>query len=231
MIIAGILLAASLGTRAFCEAFEGAGCKQLAHQCLELVNSGLASKHVKMDHAAAVKCVAARQAFVRDPRRGVAARAAMVAACTATLRGMQQKDQPCESALECAGDLVCAGKDGGPPGKCVAPLAAGSNCSADPVNASAVGVLFATVKTVCGAGSHCAGTTCAADSKTDCRNDDAAACGPGHRCVQSRCVEDRLGMAGDACNTSADCVGGAACAANKCASPAKAGGDDLCGVK
>ncbi len=247
----------SIGTRAFCEAFEAPdapkfasctakdagdpqvatafeGAARLQHQCLELLNSALAAKHVKMDPVGARRCAAARQAFLQDPRRPPARRAAMGAACAAAFTGLQKTGERCESALDCAAGLACAGQGGGPPGTCAEPAKPGADCSGDAVNGSAVATLFGGLRAVCAAGAHCNGTACAADlgAKAKCSGTDADACGPGRRCLVGACAADLLGIKGDACSRPADCAAGFLCKNEACAPAATAGAkcsaDDDC---
>ena len=229
--------APTTGTRAFCEAFEQpadprlhgctgndaddpaaaaavAAATRAQHQCLELLNAAVEAKHLRMDQAGARRCAQARQAFLADPRQDAGKRSAADKACEATFIGLQKQGQACESPWECVQGLVCAGTDGGAPGTCRPPLARGVACSADVVNASAVAAAFAALRGVCGPGSHCAGTSCAADVRVGAACDavhDPDICGNGFTCIRGVCAPKRLGGDGDACVASVDCAAGFRC--------------------
>lgn len=187
-------------TREFCAAFEAppkdcpVDVKPLEHQCLEILNSALSFKHVRFDPAAARRCAEARSAFVNDPARPAGKRAAVDAACDAAIVGLVQKGAACESALECAAGTVCASKDGGPPGKCVEPLARGATCSGDAINATALAAFFKTWRGVCGKGQHCA-SVCTPDlgAGAPCTGKDDGECGAGLRCEKGLCARETGG--------------------------------------
>jgi hypothetical protein len=239
-------LASPLSTKTFCERFEAPSDPKAAlctgkfaadptaaadasahavHQCLEILNSAISRGHLKMDGGLATRCADARRELLADPRRSLVRLAALRAACAQAFTGRVSKGEVCESALECAAGLVCAGKDGGPPGTCVEPKKRGALCSSDAVNGSALAALFGGMRSVCGSASHCAGTVCAKDLNrgAPCIGDGPSACGGGLRCVRGLCAEDQLGLTRERCGKSSDCAAGLRCVTGACAKAAAAG--------
>ena len=226
---------APVTVRWFCESFEGAGETPLAacnaaahdakiaatltdidhakHQCMELLSGPLAAKRLRFDAERARACVTARRAFVDDPGRPEARRAAMAAACDKATVGRRLNGEACGSALECVAGLACitGGRDGN--GICAEPLKAGASCSTDQVNASAFAATIGATRSVCGRGSHCATASldsrCAKDlpAGAACGGLDLGECGPGFRCSDHACKLEDHANAGAACKQDSDCRG------------------------
>ncbi len=249
------------GTRAFCDAFEQIASPRLArcteadreapgvaaaldgrkrahHQCLEVLNSALDAKRLKIDAAAADRCAIAHRAYAQDPKRPRDKLLYMRTVCDAAFIGLRGPGEACESPLECAEGLACVGLEGAPPGTCQQPLKLGRACVLDAINASGVAVLLADLRPVCGSGSHCASSSldsrCAKDlgEKAKCSGQDAFECGVGLRCAGGACVLSTLGESGAACAREGDCAAGFSCAKNLCTLAAAAGAacksDDEC---
>lgn len=136
------------------------GCKDKAlgvenayHQCLEVLNSGLGQKRLSFSGVDAQKCVSAAQAYAHKPAKD--SRAAMLASCSAAVRGNRGKDEACESPLDCAGGLACLGVKGASPGKCGKPLGEGESCDTDFLGGSAYVAVLQESRPACGPGLTC----------------------------------------------------------------------------
>ena len=138
--------------------------------------------------------------------------------CTSALKGLRKAGEVCHSALECEGNLRCAGAGPTDAGRCQAPAAVGKVCS---TGTDALGAYLRidaeALRPGCAEG-FCDRNICRAGIARGEACQASVQCAPGLRCAGKQCIEGEKGSVNAPC-TGGDCAEGLRCVGQVCSAP------------
>lgn len=138
--------------------------------------------------------------------------------CVQALVGHRKAGEVCRSALECEGNLRCAGSGPTDPGRCQPPAEAGKVCGTGTDGLAAYLRIDAeAVRPACAEG-FCDRNLCQPAITLGQACLASVQCAKGLRCAGGKCIEGAVGASGASC-TGGDCAPGLRCVGQTCAAP------------
>lgn len=190
-------------------------------ECLRNLTGALASGAVAADEAAIDRCAQAVAADLQgcDWVAPFPFTPSTPAACQGLLKGSRPAGAACRSALECEGELHCAGVGPTSVGRCAPPREAG------PCGPSVDALVGYTRQTDADkAHPQCKGICDRNRCSAPLKEGDACvyneACGPGHHCGDGRCKKGDAGKEKEPC-LGTRCAPGTRCDRGTCVAPKK----------
>jgi len=203
-----------------CGATGGTG--YFAGECARTLSAALRLNAVKLDPAAADRCIAAFTTQLEGCGWVGPIPPPLPADCETVITGLVPEKSTCRSSLECAESLTCLGLSTTQTGKCHPPKPTGTLCG------GSVDTLAALTRQDTTESRHpeCAGV-CARPMCTDAKALGAPCktnveCGPTRTCAAGKCSTDPLPPAGKPC-AAGQCARGARCVKDTCIAPKSEG--------